>query len=199
MSTSGTGDAFGFPPPRHPAEGSGDGTGAPPYAQTANLDYASFWKRAGAVILDSIAILLVFALGAAIVAALYFGLNLVSEALAAAVAVFLGVALYIGSLVWFMLLEASPYGQTPGKRLLNIRVVDTRGQTISKGSAVGRYFAKIISYLPLYLGYLWPLWDKERRTFHDMILDTRVVKVSDAPPLRAVVTAPFRRRNAAAG
>lgn len=186
------------PPPAEPPPAYVQGYGYD-YAATPRLDYASFWQRAGAVLVDSLIIMLVYAVAAAIIAALYFVLNLASEGLAVALAVILGLAAYFGSFVWFMLLEAGPYGQTPGKRLLNIRVVNTSGQVISKGNAVGRYFAKIISYLPLYIGFLWPLWDKERRTFHDMILDTRVVRVQDSPPLRDVIAAPFRRRNAGAG
>lgn len=180
------------PPPSGPAFGSGA-----PY--TPQLDLASFWRRAGAALLDSVVILVVYAVAAAIIAGLYFVLSSISEGLAVAVAVILGLAAYFGGLVWFMLLEAGPYGQTPGKRMLNIRVVDTRGQTLSKGSSVGRYFAKIISYMPLYIGFLWPLWDKERRTFHDMILDTRVIRAGDSPPLMAVAMAPFKRGNAASG
>ena len=34
----------------------------------------------------------------------------------------------------------------------------------------------MIDGIPCYLGYLWPLWDKENRTLTDMILDTRVYK-----------------------
>ena len=37
-------------------------------------------------------------------------------------------------------------------------------------------FAKILSALPCYLGFLWPLWDSENRSFHDMIVRTRAVR-----------------------
>jgi hypothetical protein len=42
--------------------------------------------------------------------------------------------------------------------------------------SVGRYFVHIVDAIPCYLGYLWPLWDSENRTFTDMILNTRVYK-----------------------
>lgn len=57
------------------------------------------------------------------------------------------------------------------------RIVDERtGDVIGTGRAVGRYFARILSALPCYLGFLWPLWDSENRTFHDMIVRTRAVR-----------------------
>ncbi len=53
--------------------------------------------------------------------------------------------------------------------------------------------------MPMYLGFVWPLWDADKRTFHNMIFEARVVQATDSPPLRDAVAAPFRRRNAGAG
>jgi uncharacterized RDD family membrane protein YckC len=146
----------------------------------------------GAVLLDSLilggAILVLFLA----VAILGFVLGLVSDVLAAIVTGVLTLVIYVGALILFMLMEAGPYGQTPGKHVLGIKVVTSNGQLLSKGQSVGRYFAKIISGLPCYLGFLWPLWDAERRTFHDMMLDSRVVTTSSrAPGMVAIFKAPF--------
>ena len=68
-------------------------------------------------------------------------------------------------------------GATWGRKATGYRVLDERTmQPIGTGRAVGRYFAVILSYLPCYLGLLWPLWDSENRTFHDMIVRTRAVR-----------------------
>ena len=32
--------------------------------------------------------------------------------------------------------------------------------------------ATILSALPCFLGYLWPLWDAKKQTFHDKIVNT---------------------------
>lgn len=69
-------------------------------------------------------------------------------------------------------------GQTWGRKLANVKVVDKgTGQPIGFGRALGRtLFAQIISSSICYLGYLWMLWDKDKQTWHDKIVDTVVVK-----------------------
>ena len=69
-------------------------------------------------------------------------------------------------------------GQTIGKSLLGIAVHgEATHQPIGFGLSFGRYFVHILDALPCYIGFLWPLWDKENRTFADMLLSTRVYKV----------------------
>ncbi len=67
-------------------------------------------------------------------------------------------------------------GATPGKMLLDCRVVDaTSGQLPGAGQAVLRYFAYLVSALPLMLGFLWIAWDKRKQGFHDKIAGTVVL------------------------
>lgn len=178
------------PPPPEPS-------GQPPAFPVA---YATFGQRAAAALLDGLmifgAILVVFA-AAAVVGIL---LGLVSETLGGIAAALLATAGYVGVLIVVMLLEAGPYGQTPGKHIVGIRVVDTSGRTLSKGLSVGRYFAKLLSGMPCYLGYLWALWDEQNRTWHDLIVSTRVVTATErAPSLLAVIRAPLTGRRAEPG
>jgi len=56
-----------------------------------------------------------------------------------------------------------------------VREID--GQVVGAGTSVGRGFLHIIDGLPLYLGYLWPLWDAKKQTFADKIVQTVVVKI----------------------
>lgn len=88
------------------------------------------------------------------------------------------------SLVYLTYLEGSPSGQTVGKKLLGIRVIDfATGGPIGYGRAFLRWLGRILSSIPLYLGYLWMLWDKEKQTWHDKLATTVVVPV-DAYPVR---------------
>ena len=84
----------------------------------------------------------------------------------------------IGYYVWIVL-RLGRTGQTPGHKAQHIKVVDKNtGQPIGGGRAFGRYlFAGFISGQICYLGYLWMLWHKEKRTWHDMVLNSIVVKV----------------------
>ncbi len=79
-------------------------------------------------------------------------------------------------------LEGSAAGQTIGKKVLGIRVVDFRsGEPIGFGRGLIRYVGKIISSIPLALGFLWMLWDREKQTWHDKIATTVVVPESAHP------------------
>lgn len=81
-------------------------------------------------------------------------------------------------LVWlyYAISESSVKQATFGKRALNIKVTDMEGNRISFGNATGRYFAKIISALIIYIGYLMPLWTEKRQALHDIIAGCIVVK-----------------------
>ena len=94
-----------------------------------------------------------------------------------ALALGLGVIGWILGLVYYVVPVARS-GATPGKKMLGIKIVDARTlQPPTTGKALGRYlFLAFISAQVCYLGLLWAIWDKEKRTWHDMVCDTRVVR-----------------------
>lgn len=67
------------------------------------------------------------------------------------------------------------YQGTPGKKLLNIKVVDYEGNQLGWLQATGRYFAYFLSIIPLGIGFLWSLIDSNRRCFHDIVSKSIVV------------------------
>jgi uncharacterized RDD family membrane protein YckC len=91
-------------------------------------------------------------------------------------------------LAYFTVMEGSHSGQTVGKRLLGIRVVDLRtGGPIGMGRAFGRHLARSLSFLVLFLGYLWMLRDAERQTWHDKLVGAVVVREAVYPVNRRPV------------
>jgi uncharacterized RDD family membrane protein YckC len=93
-----------------------------------------------------------------------------------------GLAL-LTSIVYISFFEGSASGQGVGKKLLGIRVIDfATGGPIGYGRAFLRWIGRILSSLPLYLGYLWMLWDGEKQTWHDKIANCVVVP-TDAYPV----------------
>ena len=134
---------------------------------------AGFGKRLLAALLDGV---LLFVVGAVIglVFGLVFGES--GAALAQIVGLLVGIA-------YFGILEGGPRGQTLGKRALGIRVIDfNAGGPIGFGRALIRYLARILSTLPIFLGYFWMLWDKQNQTWHDK-LSTAVVVPESAYPV----------------
>jgi uncharacterized RDD family membrane protein YckC len=68
------------------------------------------------------------------------------------------------------------FAATPGKMALGLKVVRADGSKVGAGRAVGRYFAKLVSAMTLYIGYIMAGFDGQKRGLHDMICDTRVIK-----------------------
>jgi uncharacterized RDD family membrane protein YckC len=88
-----------------------------------------------------------------------------------------GLSTLVG-LVYYTVLEGGPRGQTIGKMALGIRVIDfNTGGPIGYARGFLRYIGRIISTIPLLLGYFWMLWDREKQTWHDKIATTVVVPV----------------------
>jgi len=93
-------------------------------------------------------------------------------------------AVTIGSLA---LLLYFPYfwqrsGQTPGMRLMQIRVVrDKDGGPVTWGAAFLRLFGYWLSALIFYIGYLWILFDRRKRGWFDLLAGTVVVAAPDDP------------------
>jgi uncharacterized RDD family membrane protein YckC len=92
----------------------------------------------------------------------------------------LGILLFLAAFAWTIYnryLEGTT-GQSTGKKMAGTRLVRAQdGQVVGAGLAIGRMFVHIVDGLPCYLGYLWPLWDKQKQTFADKILSTLVIKV----------------------
>jgi uncharacterized RDD family membrane protein YckC len=131
-----------------------------PGATTApSDDYAGFWIRFGASFLDGIVLLLVSG---------------ILEATLKTTGSALGLLVNIGYFTYF---EGSS-GQTLGKQACNIRVVDDQGGApIGYSRAFLRWIGRIISTIPILLGYFWMLWDGRRQCWHDKIANDVVVRV----------------------
>jgi uncharacterized RDD family membrane protein YckC len=69
----------------------------------------------------------------------------------------------------------SKSGQTIAKSVLGIKVVGLNGQPLSVGRALLRYLGYIVSALPLSLGFLWIVFDKQRQGWHDKIASSYAI------------------------
>jgi uncharacterized RDD family membrane protein YckC len=158
-----TGTGGGWLPPR--AAGT---TFTGPAGQTVNPyavpDSAGWWARVGATIIDS---LLVFA------ASFVIGL-IVSPAGGSEVAVnVISAAAFVS---YAPLMLAFHGGRTWGKQACGIRVINMSGEPIGFGRALLREVPVklILGIVPL-IDVLWPLWQKDNRALHDLVVGTRVV------------------------
>jgi uncharacterized RDD family membrane protein YckC len=75
----------------------------------------------------------------------------------------------------------STSGQTLGKTMLGLKVVDRTGSPLSIGKAVLRYLGYLISAAIFSLGFVWIAFDQKRQGWHDKIAGTYVVEVGTEP------------------
>ncbi len=134
---------------------------------------ASFVQRFGAFVVDRV----LLSLSATILQAIFFApVEQTQEGIS-----FSPRQLVIGftlELIYFTMFEGSASGQTLGKRLLRIRVVDfASGARIDYRRALARSIGKILSGIPLGLGYFWMLWDRDGQTWHDKFAYSTVANV----------------------
>ncbi len=66
-------------------------------------------------------------------------------------------------------------GRTLCMQSWRLQLETADGRVPSVSVATLRFFAALLSLLPLGLGFLWLLWDPERLTWHDRLSRTRVV------------------------
>jgi uncharacterized RDD family membrane protein YckC len=87
-------------------------------------------------------------------------------------------------------------GQTPGKMLLNIRLIRTNGNQVTLGYALLRYLGYIISGALMGVGFLWIAFDPHKQGLHDKVADTYVIKLPEMPLTQPALT---RHSEASAG
>ena len=127
-------------------------TAAPPPASGTAL--ASWGARLGAYIIDILPIVILF-----VVLTAAFGDNeTTSTSFSFQLNGLPALAYFVLTIGWLVVNWGLPQGR--------------RGV----GPSIARQVLHVVDALPCYLGFLWPLWDKENRTFADMIMETRVVK-----------------------
>jgi uncharacterized RDD family membrane protein YckC len=92
------------------------------------------------------------------------------------VAFSLAIIVPLVKIVYHIIMECSARQATFGKQIIRIKVSDMEGNRISFGRSLGRNVAKIISVLPLFLGYLFCFFNKTQQCMHDMLAETLVIK-----------------------
>jgi uncharacterized RDD family membrane protein YckC len=66
-------------------------------------------------------------------------------------------------------------GQTPGKMLMRLCVVQATGEPMTFGIAFLRWVGYLISTLAAYLGFVWIAFDRRKQGWHDKVAGTLVV------------------------
>lgn len=103
----------------------------------------------------------------------------------------IGAAAYIlGSIAYFVIFWSTT-GQTPGARVMQIRVLTANGEVLKPRRALLRCVGVVLAALPLFAGFVPILFDSRRRGFQDRLGRTVVV---DAPQLSIAQVSRAKKR-----
>jgi uncharacterized RDD family membrane protein YckC len=142
-------------------------------------EYAGFWIRVGATLIDTVIIIIVLMVPLSFIYGQQYLLG--DQYLRGFWDLILGYVVPIVATIWFWL----RFMGTPGKMALKLRVVDARtGNKLSLGQAIGRYFAYILSILPLGLGFIWIGIDSRKQSWHDKLAGTVVIRDTTPVPVK---------------
>lgn len=149
---------------------------AEPVASETSQRYVGLITRALAFAIDA-GIINAVAIVTAAVVSLTFSVVTVPDDVQVVVAAAGGVVYLLWTVGYFVTFWATT-GQTPGSRVLRIRVIPASGERLPPRRAVVRFIGLTLAVIPLFAGFLPILVDDRRRGLHDMLARTVVV---DAP------------------
>ena len=157
----------------------------PPRAQVgaageaSPVAYAGFATRGVALTVDAALAAMIFLTGSAVV-------GLVGSLIwhphwpASLVAVLLALAGLLVNVLYFAGFWSTA-GQTPGMRVMHLRVVDPSGSPPGLGRALVRLVGLALAILLLFTGFLPVLVDDRRRALQDFLARTLVLETKDEP------------------
>lgn len=132
---------------------------------STTYELASIGNRFVAAIIDDLILLVI----SFVIAALLLPF------LTDATSLLVGIALNAGYYSYFW---TQREGQTPGKRIMNIRVIKADGTPMTVSDALLRVFGYYVGRLTLGLGYIWAAFDANYQAWHDKMANTYVVALN---------------------
>ena len=159
------------------------------YAVVPRVEYAGFWLRLLALIIDNVVIGVAFVL---ILIPLFFLTGLGGfigqfhpdeDMNDGGILMLIGLVFLVATasliLTWLYhaLMESSEWQATLGKKVLGLVVTDMAGQRVSFGRSTGRHFGKMLTNLvPLFIGYIMAGFTDKKQALHDMLAGCLVLR-----------------------
>jgi uncharacterized RDD family membrane protein YckC len=136
---------------------------APSVPEASMPPFAGFWVRVGALLIDAVLV-------SSVIGFIHShgddGLHISTVALAV-----------YGCLMWKL------KGSTIGGIVFGLQIVRADGRAIDWATAIVRALSCFLSLIVLGLGFIWILFDRDHRAWHDMIAGTLVVRPAKGPSL----------------
>lgn len=133
------------------------------------MQYAGFWVRFWASIIDSI-----IWTPLAILIYIKFTFDAIGMGAGESLSFLFFLISVLTPWLYSALFEAGSWQATPGKKLLGVYVTDMSGERISFGRASARHFSKFFSALIFCIGYIIAGLTENKQSLHDKIAGTLV-------------------------
>ncbi|GGK61880.1 RDD family protein [Rufibacter glacialis] len=149
------------------------------YETSHRVEYAGFWIRVAALIIDSFALMIPnFVLQMLFMGSVVLNQEELAENPAmmfAGMGTFILASMML-SVLYKAILESSSWQATLGKKALNLKVTDEHGHRISFMRSLGRSLASYLSTAVMFIGYIMVAFSSRKQGLHDKIASTLVVK-----------------------
>jgi uncharacterized RDD family membrane protein YckC len=167
-------------------------------------EYGGFWRRATAITVDKF---ILFFLSLILLGAAYTILGFSFFTVTPTIFMMPFIVSYYLTNVTLNMLYFTYFhgttGQTPGKKMFGLKVVQTTGETLTPGLAFLRWVGYLVSGIFFYLGFIWVAFDERKQGWHDKIAGTVVIRtrqlfmpessVASTPGEGPVITADYTR------
>jgi uncharacterized RDD family membrane protein YckC len=137
---------------------------------------APFWRRLAALFYDLLVLAAVWMLAAALVLLAFGGAVDVADQPPLYHFVLQGALLILTAL--YFCVSWSRGGQTIGMRAWKLRLTDDQARSPGARQSLLRFVLALVSLLPAGAGFVWCLYDRDRRAWHDVMAKTRMIFVA---------------------
>lgn len=133
---------------------------------------AALWRRLAALFYDLLVLVAIWMFAAALILLAFHGEVDVARQPALYHFVLQATLLLLSAL--YFVVSWSKGGQTIGMRAWKVRILDNNGQPPGARQSLLRFVLALISLIGAF-GFIWCLFDADRRAWHDVMAKTRMV------------------------
>lgn len=133
---------------------------------------APFWRRLAALFYDLLVLISIWMVAAALVLLAFDGEVDVVDQPSMYHFVLQGVLLALSA--FYFVISWSRGGQTIGMRAWKVRIVDADGHSPTVPRSLLRFGLALVSLIAGF-GFIWCLFDADRRAWHDVMVKTKMV------------------------
>jgi len=144
-------------------------------AVPGTLNYAGFWIRFGAKMIDFV-ILWIVEMAFILAFSPLFGFSFFRQTSTPNFAFLMVYPFLMFFSLGYAVYFVGKYGATPGKMALGLKIITSSGGKVTYMKALGRMFAEMLSGIICYAGYIMVAFNDEKKSLHDQICDTRVIR-----------------------